>query len=315
MDTKKLDTPIHFLGNEQTNRIYVKREDFVPFSFGGNKARKAQLFFEEIDSGPYDCVVTYGSSSSNHCRIIANMAAARGMKCYIISPEEASEETYNSKMMEQFGAEITVCPVQKVSDTIEGKLQSLRKQGQNPYFIAGGGHGNIGTQAFVNCYEEILDYEQENHIHFDYIFHASGTGTTQAGLVCGQLIHRDDRQIIGISIARKNPRGRDVVLESVQSYLAEKGIEIPAEKIEETTVFLDQYILGGYGAHDDDVLSTINYAMRMYGIPLDSTYTGKAFSGMLKYLRTEQVAGKNILFIHTGGAPLFFDYLSKTKKK
>ena len=42
-----------------------------------------------------------------------------------------------------------------------------------------------------------------------------------------------------------------------------------------------------------------------YGIPLDATYTGKAFMGMTEYI--EDVKGKNILFIHTGGTPLFFD--------
>ena len=43
------------------------------------------------------------------------------------------------------------------------------------------------------------------------------------------------------------------------------------------------------------------------GIPLDSTYTGKAFWGMTQYLIDKNIKGKNILFIHTGGTPLFFD--------
>ena len=44
-----------------------------------------------------------------------------------------------------------------------------------------------------------------------------------------------------------------------------------------------------------------------YGIPLDSTYTGKAFWGMTKYLENKKITKKSILFIHTGGTPLFFD--------
>lgn len=295
------------------NTLYIKREDLIPFSFGGNKARKAALFFEEIDGGSYDCVVTYGSSSSNHCRVVANMAAARGMKCYLISPEESSEETYNSHMMELFGAEITVCPVQQVSVTIENKLQELKDQGCNPYFIAGGGHGNIGTQAYVDCYEEIRRYEQEQGVHFDYIFHASGTGTTQAGLVCGQLIHGDDRKIVGISIARKNPRGRDVVLDSICSYLQAREMNVTEAAIQDATIFLDQYTQGGYAAVGDVVSDTIERVLIKYGIPLDSTYTGKAYAGMLDYLKTEEITGKNVLFIHTGGTPLFFDYLFKNR--
>ncbi len=115
------DTPVYRIDRVFENNLYIKREDLIPVSFGGNKARKAQLFFREIDHGGYNCVVTYGSSSSNHCRVISNLAVAREIPCYIISPEEASEETYNSVMMKNFKAEITVCPVCDVHDTIKPK--------------------------------------------------------------------------------------------------------------------------------------------------------------------------------------------------
>lgn len=301
------DTPIQQIGELKGNRLYMKREDLIPFSFGGNKARKARLFFDEIRRGDYDCVVTYGSSSSNHCRVVANMAAAGNLPCYIISPEEASHRTYNSDLMAYFGAEITVCPVDRVSVTIEKKLEALRAEQKKPYFIAGGGHGNLGTQAYVDCYQEIRRFEQENNIHFDYIFHASGTGTTQAGLVCGQLISRDDRKIVGISIARRNPRGRNVVLESIRDYLAEYRIPADETAISQHTVFTDDYIGDGYGARSSAVENVIRATMVQYGIPLDPTYTGKAFAGMEDYIETNVIKDKNILFIHTGGTPLFFD--------
>lgn len=289
------------------NTIYIKRDDLIPFSFGGNKARKALNFFKEIDAGDYDCIVTYGSSSSNHCRVIANMAASRNLPCYIISPQEASQATFNSKMMELFNADITIVPVSDVHDTIETKISMLKESGKRPYFVAGGGHGNLGTQAYVDCYEEIKKYEQENNIFFDYIFFASGTGTTQAGLVCGQLIHNDDRKIVGISIARKNPRGRQVVLDSVHEYLQEKQLHITSDDIEKCTLFLDEYTGMGYAEDSLDIRNAIFDVLVHYGIPLDSTYTGKAYHGMLKYITGNSIKEKNILFIHTGGTPLFFD--------
>jgi D-cysteine desulfhydrase len=49
--------------------------------------------------------------------------------------------------------------------------------------------------------------------------------------------------------------------------------------------------------------------MISYGIPLDSTYTGKAFYGMERYLAERGVRDKCVLFLHTGGTPLFFDDL------
>lgn len=299
------ETPISQLNLKlNNNRYYIKRDDLIPFSFGGNKARKAKLFFEDLESQKNDCVVTYGSSSSNHCRIIANLAASKGLSCVIISPVETSKSTYNNQMMEIFGAEIMSCKVSEVKETIEGELSRLTKEGYKPYFIEGGGHGNLGTKAYVEAYEEIRTFELENDIKFDYIFHTSGTGTTQAGLVCGKLIYRDDRQIIGISNARKNPYGGQVVLESVNSYLAHIGEEcVGAEAIS----FIDDYVLDGYGAYNNEVLEVIREVLIKNGIPLDTTYTGKGFWGMKEYIKENKITGKNILFIHTGGTPLFFD--------
>ena len=293
----------HTLIQQVKENLYIKREDLIPYSFGGNKARKGLLFFKEIDKGGYDCVVTYGSSHSNHCRIIANMAAARKMKCYLISPREISDVTYNSKFMKLFDAEMLSFPVEKVHSEIEKKIAQLKRDGFNPYFIPGGGHGNIGTQAYVECYKEIKEYEIENNIKFDYIFFASGTGTTHAGLVCGQLIYKDNRKIVGISIARKNPYGRKIVLDSIREYMPNEE----ERNIQEKTIFIDDYIGAGYGKDNLKITKTIKDVMINYGIPLDSTYTAKAFYGMCEYLKKTNIKDKKILFIHTGGTPLFFN--------
>ena len=291
-----METQTYRLGSFYNNELYMKREDLFPYSFGGNKARKAKLFFDEIDRGNYDCIVTYGSSHSNHCRIIANMAVVRNISCFIICASEVSEPTFNSKFMELFGAKIKIVSLNEVSLAIEQELERLKTEGKKPYFIPGGGHGRIGTQAYVNCYQEIKKYEKINNVYFDYIFFASGTGTTQAGLICGQIQNKDDRKIIGISIARKNPYGRDIVINSIKEYTP----TIRIEDIEDKTIFLDDYIGNGYGKENEEI-------KRMIISVLISTYTGKAFWGMTKYLENKKITKKSILFIHTGGTPLFFD--------
>ncbi|MBV1819012.1 pyridoxal-phosphate dependent enzyme [Bacteroidales bacterium MSK.15.36] len=294
--------------NLNNNNFYIKRDDLIPISFGGNKARKAILFFKDIERTNSDCVVTYGSSSSNHCRIIANIAASKGLPCYIISPTETNKITANSKMIKLFRSKVIKCSVTEVKETINKTVKELKREGYKPYFIQGGGHGDIGTQAYVNTYKEIIDYEKTKGIHFDYIFHASGTGTTQAGLICGKLLNRTNTNIIGISVARKNPYGGQVVLDSVNSYL--KNIKKDKLSIEEIN-FIDDYVLKGYGHYNKEILETIKEVLIKDGIPLDTTYTGKAFWGMKEYIKKNQIKGKNILFIHTGGTPLFFDDLEE----
>ena len=87
-----MPTPVYRLPFPETeNELYVKRDDLYPLSFGGNKARKAELFWQDLEAKKSDHVVTYGTSSSNHCRVIANLAAMHGLPCTIISPEQKSE--------------------------------------------------------------------------------------------------------------------------------------------------------------------------------------------------------------------------------
>lgn len=289
------------------NCIYMKRDDMVPFSFGGNKARKAAEFYREIRKTDTDIVMTYGSNGSNHCRIIANMAASMGLGCHIISPQENGAVLNNTRLVRGFGAVIETCPVSCVAETIENRIQAYREQGKRPYFIEGGGHGNPGVEAYRKVYREIEAYERERHVRFDYIFHASGTGATQAGLVCGQLLSGEqDRKIVGISIAREAERGRSVVKDSIRAYLGEKFAGLYRE---EKLIFTDVYRCGGYGRYTEEVADTIDLVMQREGIPMDTTYVGKAFHGMLAYLRENQIRDRNILFVHTGGCPIFFDRL------
>lgn len=312
-------TPIvEMSGDYGQNRYFIKREDMIPFSFGGNKARKAAEFYKEIKACRADVVMTYGSHSSNHCRIIANMACAMGLDCHIISPEENREMLYNTRLVEAFGAVVETCPVSMVSETIDRRVEAYRQEGRNPYFILGGGHGNPGTRACVNTYREIAAYEKQTGIRFDFIFHASGTGTTQAGLVSGKLLAEaekreagksvNEQKIVGISIARNEERGREVVRQSIEEYLGEAYSVLYRE---EELLFTDAYCMGGYGKYTGDVEKTIEEVMNKDGIPMDSTYVGKAFYGMKRYVEEHQIMGRNILFLHTGGTPLFFDLMDK----
>ena len=308
------------------------------------KTEKAQKFYKEILEKEPDVLVTYGSSSSNHCRIIANLAKALGISCQIISPEENNHETANSKIVSSLGAKVKYCAVSRVKETIDETIAELEKTGK-PYFIMGGGHGNPGTEGYIDAYREILEYEKEQGMHFDYIFHASGTGATQAGLIVGQLLSKKDdwntegqllskknnqnmegqfskkdvkQKIVGISIARLAQPGGKVVLESVADYLeamaADQRITV-AEKesmikeAEEQLCFTDKYRLEGYGSYNESVLKAIEEAEHLEGIAMDTTYVGKAFWGMQEYLREEKIEGKKILFIHTGGTPLYFNRL------
>lgn len=89
------------------------------------------------------------------------------------------------------------------------------------------------------------------------------------------------------------------------AFLNERGIAFNNCSIGESFVFTDEYLCGAYGTYDDDIVRTIREEITVDGIPLDTTYSGKAFNGMKKYIIDNKIKNKKILFVHTGGTPLF----------
>lgn len=301
------------------NRIHIMREDLLPFSMGGNKVRIADEFFQDMEAKGCDTMLAYGSASSNLCRVIANRCFQKSIPCYIICSGKEEDggvtQTANSRLMRMLNAKMVYCDSSSIARTVEHTMGEIEASGHKPYYIYGNkwGTGNEGVSAgaYAKAYPQIKAYEREAGIRFDYIFHASGTGATQAGLVCGHLLEGDSVQVMGILISsREYARAVRVIKEGMQDYFCRIGKEYK-ETYENEIHLLADYTKGGYGIYDGDILQCIREEFGANSLTLDPVYTGKAFWGMKKYIRQENLRGKHILFIHTGGTPLFYDCLNR----
>lgn len=305
-------TPLTFLYKDsRKNSIYIKRDDLIPFSFGGNKVRIAEEFFSHMESLGRDLIIGYGNARSNLSRAIANMAAAKGIGCHIISPDDEDgtrSETANSRIVASCGAVFHTCPKTQVAQTVDRVIALCQEQGHSPYYIYGDrfGKGNEATPvaAYAKAYREI---RAQTSVPFDMIFLPTGTGMTHAGLLAGQAASGGPERIIGISVARSKEAETEVLKNYVNSYI-EKTSLLPVSP--DRYYVTDSYLCGGYGKYDERISEVISRVMCSFGIPLDPTYTGKAFYGMEQWIEEHDVRNKNILFLHTGGTPLYFDHLS-----
>src|SRR5512147_2967872 len=72
-------------------RLLVKRDDAIPFAFGGNKVRKMQLVAARARADGADTLITTGGVQSNHARVTAAAAAKLGMKCLLVVNGTAPE--------------------------------------------------------------------------------------------------------------------------------------------------------------------------------------------------------------------------------
>lgn len=303
-------TPIQLLPNLISGcSLYVKRDDLLPFSFGGNKYRIASELFKDMYTKGCNCIIGYGNKRSNLSRVIANLAFADGVPCYIVSPirdDDPIQTTNNGLLVDLCNAKVRTCRVPDVADTVEAVFEECKSRGLKPYYINGNkyGCGNESTllNAYSLAYNELVNQAQSLDLHFDYIFLATGTGMTQGGLIAGKVKASGDEKIVGISISRESSQEEKVI----KRMLENSGIDIGITR--EAINVVDSYLCGGYGLFDEIVKQTIDDIYEVFGIPLDPVYTGKAFAGMNKYIKEQKING-NVLFIHTGGTPLFFDYL------
>src|SRR5438552_8439075 len=65
-------------------RLLVKRDDAIPFGFGGNKIRKLEYALGDALIAEADTLVTVGGIQSNHARATAAAAAKLGLGCVLI---------------------------------------------------------------------------------------------------------------------------------------------------------------------------------------------------------------------------------------
>lgn len=290
------------LSEKHEANIYCMRDDLTGFAFGGNKTRKLDyLVFDAIQQGA-DTLLSVGANQSNFCRITAGYGAANGLDVQLLlSGVHEEKPKANLYLDHLFNATVTHTDAyENAAVEIESlKLEEkLTKQGKKVYRMPLGGSTPLGTLGYLNAFDEILSFSKKNKIDFDYIFLASGSGGTQAGLVLGKMISDWQGEIIGISVGRSAKE-----LHSVVDNLAKETAKMLNFAPSSTKFVVDgDYIGEKYGAFTDLGKKAISEFALSEGILLDNVYTGKAAAGLLDYIQKGKIdKSANILFIHTGG--------------
>lgn len=308
----ELPTPLERLSEISRvydNEFYIKRDDLAGPEPGGNKTRKLEYILGEVKKENANHLITTGSPFSNHCRLTAMAALKHGLDCTIIltTDQEPSAINYNGNyfIYDLLDVKIKTVPPDKRKEAMETEYSELKSTGKKPYLIEAGGYGNAGTHGYVEAASELKADINFHPDRFDYLFVASGTGTTQAGLLVGNYLHYMAESIIGISVEADEKSGRKKIENCIDEYCKENNL--PGDIIKQDIIFIDKYRGEGYGNIDDQVIKIIKELARKEAILLDPVYTGQGFYGMLSFLQNNNIRRKKILFLHTGGLPILFN--------
>lgn len=281
--------------------IKVVREDLYPEMGGGIKARKSTNYEVFLKENGYDAVVTCGGVHSNHNRAVAMMAMRNGWHCHLVyhgNKKVFATGKGNAGLVKFTGAETEFVEVNQISSAMDKAIDKYKAVGLNPYYIHGGGHDLPGGTAFVDAVKELKKQSDEIGYKPDYIFMATGTGSTQAGMAVGlDLVGWSDVKLIGISVARQKERGKNIVVEFANQLA--KHYELDKDYAD-SIVFVDDYIGSGYDKKSKEQAAFIKRVYKQTGLMVDNTYSGKALYGMMDYIGKRQLKG-DFLFWLTGG--------------
>jgi 1-aminocyclopropane-1-carboxylate deaminase/D-cysteine desulfhydrase-like pyridoxal-dependent ACC family enzyme len=278
--------------------LLVKRDDAIPFGFGGNKVRKLQLVAAEAEARGADTLVTCGGVQSNHARATAAVAARLGMACVLVANGEApATPTANALLDRLLGAEVRyVASREERQPAMDIAAADLRASGRRPFVIPLGASTALGAAAYAQAIAEMLSQIDAP----DLIVHASSSGGTQAGLVAGCRLHGLDTRVVGISADDASA----VLEEEVRRILRDLEVllGLPGGSLSTAPIDVDDaFVGGGYGVPTAESREALVLAARREGFFVDQTYTAKAMAGLIARVRAGQPGRGTVLFWHTGG--------------
>ncbi len=288
-------------------RIWVKRDDLTECAASGNKIRKLEFTLARALAAGCDTLVTSGGLQSNHCRATALLGARLGLKVHLLLRDEGQyQEVAQGNLLLDYlaGAEVTLVPREQYlrhhRQLVEAIADDCRTQGNKPWVIPVGASDGHGVWGYIHCAQELQEDFARANIQPQVLFHATGSGGTQAGLSAGAVIYHLPCTVVGVAVCDD----ADYFRAKVRADLQHWATCYPGGPALDTIPLAvnDAYIGPGYGVATEEVFASIRLAARLEGLVFDPVYTGKAFHGMLEEIRSGRLAAaSDVVFVHTGG--------------
>jgi 1-aminocyclopropane-1-carboxylate deaminase/D-cysteine desulfhydrase-like pyridoxal-dependent ACC family enzyme len=280
--------------------LLVKRDDAIPFAFGGNKLRKLPYVIAEALAEGADTLITCGGVQSNHARATTAAAVKYGLTPVLVANGVAPERASANALLDQLmGAEVHYVTSREARVPAMAMLaESLKAASRKPYIVPLGASTPLGALGYVRAITEIL----EQGVRPDVIVHACSSGGTTAGLAAGCTLHGLNTRVIGVSADDPAAQVVDIVRRTIAGIGA--LLDVDGEDLaRRATVEVDDTQVGeGYGIPTERSREAQRIAARKEAIFVDHTYTAKALGALIAWVREERFrASETVVFWHTGG--------------
>jgi len=292
--------------------LWVKRDDMTGGPETGNKIRKLEFLFAEALSLECDTVITCGGVQSNHSRATALCAASLGLKTllFLRTNDPDSVVVDGNLLLDRLaGAEVRFISPEQWPDRdriMDQAAEALLREGRRAYVIPEGGSNGLGSLGYVEAMGEVrrqIDLGLGGGKPFDAVIVACGSGGTAAGAALGAAMYGVAREVVAMAVcddaAYFEARIASIVKEARQ---VDPRLPEPAR-----VIVYDGCKGPAYAVMSLEQRKLLARVASLSGLVLDPVYTGKAFAGLVDLTKPNGLlAGKRVLFFHTGGLPGLF---------
>lgn len=334
---KRDDTLPLLGGGNKTRKLDYLMADALDAGVDGSRSASGAW------SGRATAVVTSGAVQSNHARLTAAAAALEGLECHVILEERVpgsynADASGNNYLFKLLGARTHTAPAGEVPAVQAAVVADLERRGERAYEIVGGGSDSLGALGYARAACEIIEQAPAAlgsraggdlglgaagaaPAAFDAIVACSGSGGTHAGLLAGLRAAGDTTPVIGVSVrydAATQAERIHALYEACAARHFSGFAAFEGGTPRSDVVVRDEYVGPGYSLPTEGMAEALELFARTESIMLDPVYTAKAAAGLVSMVRSGELAELSgaaacparVLFLHTGGAPALFHYMT-----
>jgi len=287
--------------------LYIKRDDICHRVYGGNKVRKLEYVLADAKARGAGLLITMGASGSNQVLATGIHGGEQGFEVMGMMFDQPNAEYVRKNLLLDHYFSVDI----KFASNIAGEMVSLgwnyvkaRIAGRKPYVVPAGASSPLGNLGFVNAVYELRSQVDEGVIpEPDYIVVAAGSLGTTAGLDLGCRLLDMKTRVVGVAVAMpwlvsKFRMAR--MVRHINAYMRRHDQGVPKVDVgQEDLILPSDYIGKEYAYFTEPGYKMVMNMKDLEGIPIDPTYTGKALSGGLDWLKKQGENEKTILFWNT----------------
>lgn len=266
--------------------LWLKDDSRIHAVYGGNKCRKLAHLLCDAQRRDKSRITTFGTAGSHHVLATGLLGKSRGfaVRAFLIAqPWSAHAERV---LCASVASGIELIPARSLWSAFDAVTQ-LRDS--RSAVIPPGGSNVCGSLGYFEAALELAQQVKNGELpEPDYIVAAFGTAGTIAGLLAGAEYTGLKSIVVGVSVLKAPGRSlyarrlANSILRAVGS-----GSTVHSDRL-----IIDSRWLGaGYGYATESGADATSIAASL-DLPLDPTYTAKAFAGALSLLKGRKI-GQN----------------------